>query len=134
MKKTNKNHVPILNIERIQDYLDKFIKLRGWEKYRTPKNLCMALSVETSELLKIFQWEKNVSAKIIIKNKKIMEEATEEIADILSYLAQLARILNIDLDCAFWNKIKKTEEKYSIEKTKKQSKNMQQRNKYCSKS
>ena len=34
----------------------KILKERAWEKFHTPKNLAMALTVEVSELLEIFQF------------------------------------------------------------------------------
>ena len=33
----------------------KFSKERDWEKFHTPKNLAIELTVEASELLEIFQ-------------------------------------------------------------------------------
>ena len=46
----------IVNLKTIKDKLIKFSKERDWEKFHTPKNLAMALTVEVSELLEIFQW------------------------------------------------------------------------------
>ncbi len=34
----------------------RFAAERDWEQFHTPKNLAMALSVEASELMEIFQW------------------------------------------------------------------------------
>ena len=45
----------IVNLKKIKDELMKFSKERDWEKFHTPKNLAMELTVETSELLEIFQ-------------------------------------------------------------------------------
>ena len=46
----------IVNLKKIKDELMKFSKERDWEKFHTPKNLAMALTVEASELLEIFQY------------------------------------------------------------------------------
>ena len=40
----------IVNLKTIKDKLIKFSKERDWEKFHTPKNLAMALTVEVSEL------------------------------------------------------------------------------------
>ena len=40
----------------MKDELTKFSKERAWETFHTPKNLAMALTVEVSELLEIFQF------------------------------------------------------------------------------
>ena len=46
----------IVNLKKMKDELTKFSKERAWEKIHTPKNLAMALTVEVSELLEIFQF------------------------------------------------------------------------------
>ena len=45
-----------MNIDKLNNIIDDFVKERDWEKFHSPKNLSMALSVEASELLEIFQW------------------------------------------------------------------------------
>ena len=45
----------IVNLKKIKDEFMKFSKERDWEKFHTPKNLAMELTVEASELLEIFQ-------------------------------------------------------------------------------
>ena len=45
-----------IDLDKIEKEIKKFIKERDWEKFNSPKNLTMALAVEASELLEIFQW------------------------------------------------------------------------------
>ena len=45
-----------MDITKIQNQLRDFASARDWEQFHTPKNLSMALSVEASELVEIFQW------------------------------------------------------------------------------
>ena len=33
-----------------------FVEERDWDQFHSPKNLAMALAVEASELVEIFQW------------------------------------------------------------------------------
>ncbi len=40
----------------LQKKIDKFARVRDWEKFHTPKNLAMALAGEAAELMEIFQW------------------------------------------------------------------------------
>ena len=97
--------------------LIEFRKERDREQFHTPKNLAASISIESSELLEIFQWarhEKEIE-KICIE-KQI--EIKEEIADILSYLFLLAKDLNIDIKDAMNNKIEKNKAKYPVEKSK----------------
>ena len=45
-----------MNIKSIQKQLSDFADERDWDQFHNPKNLAMALSVEASELVEIFQW------------------------------------------------------------------------------
>ncbi|NRA89715.1 MAG: nucleotide pyrophosphohydrolase [Simkaniaceae bacterium] len=105
----------MLNGEAFTDmkvYLDKFISDRGWDEFRNPKNLVMALSVETAELTEIFQWLSPDEAENVKYDLEKVEAIEEEMADILSYLIQLAGKLDIDLEKSFWKKTKKNEIKH----------------------
>ena len=45
-----------MNIKTIEQMIQKFSQDRDWEQFHSPKNLSMTLSVESSELVEIFQW------------------------------------------------------------------------------
>ena len=99
-----------MDIERIRKRLEGFAKERDWEQFHTPKNLSMALSVEASELLEIFQWQKADEYKNANKNQK--EMIKDEIADIFYYLVRISDKLNIDIEKALIKKMKKNRKKY----------------------
>tara|TARA_B100000575_G_C22600092_1_gene375359 strand:+ start:50 stop:403 length:354 start_codon:yes stop_codon:yes gene_type:complete len=105
----------IVDLKKIKDELIKFSKERDWEKFHTPKNLAMALTVEASELLEIFQWSMD-GGQDIFENSK--EEIESEIADIFNYLVKLVDILDIDLEKVALKKINLNSKKYPIEKSK----------------
>lgn len=98
----------------MRKYLDDFAEKRGWNDYRIPKNLCMALTVEVSELIEIFQWMNDQQSLLVKNDEKRIQHIQEEMADVLSYLIQLSSVLNVDLEEAFWEKTKKNEEKYPL--------------------
>ena len=75
----------------------------------------MALTVEGSELLEIFQWSMDGGQDIFENSKKEIES---EIADIFNYLVKLVDLLNIDLEEISLKKINLNSEKYPIEKSK----------------
>ena len=47
-----------MDYENIKNEIQKFVDDRNWEESHSPKNLAMALSVEASELVEIFTWQK----------------------------------------------------------------------------
>ena len=58
-------------LKKIKQKINKFVKDRDWEQFHSPKNLAMALSVEVSELVEIFQWLKDSDIKKVDKKKSI---------------------------------------------------------------
>lgn len=74
----------------------------------------MALSIEISELMEIFQWLTEKESFEIMNDPTKTQAIIDEIADIFSYLIRLSDILNIDLEKAFWDKFKKNAAKYPI--------------------
>ena len=45
-----------MDIQHLSAQLRQFAADRDWEQFHSPKNLAMALAVEASELLELFQW------------------------------------------------------------------------------
>ncbi len=81
-------------MEKLQQAISEFITKRNWQQFHTPKNLAMALSVETAELLEIFQWmtaEESCSV-----DDEILNHIEEEIGDVMIYLTTLATSLGLD--------------------------------------
>ena len=102
----------IMNISEIQNQLKKFAIERDWEQFHTPKNLAMALSVEASELVEIFQWlnvEESNSP-----NQRQIEEINTEVADIAMYLLRFCCVLGIDLEKEIESKLERNAEKYPV--------------------
>ena len=104
-----------LDLVKIKKALKDFSVERDWEKFHTPKNLSMALTVEVSELLEIFQWSLD-GGQDVLKNSR--EEIESEIADIFNYLVKLVDLLDIDLEKIALKKIDLNSKKYPIEKSK----------------
>lgn len=107
-----------MDIRTLQQKMSQFVKERDWEQFHTPKNLAMALSVESSELLEIFQWLTPEESLAVAKDPKAFIHVKEEMADILLYLLRLAEVLDVDLLQATLDKMAKNKEKYPISASK----------------
>jgi NTP pyrophosphatase (non-canonical NTP hydrolase) len=101
-----------MDMERIKEIILEFSKQRDWDKFHNPKNLAMALSVETSELVEIFQWLNEEQSLNLDKSKE--EHLKEEIADVAVYLLRICYSYNINLEEAIISKMKKNEIKYPL--------------------
>lgn len=100
------------SIEQLQQQLIEFSHARDWEKFHSPKNLSMALSVEVAELLEHFQWLSEEESRQIQGNK--LDEVKEEVADVLLYLLQICNQLHIDPIDAAQKKLVKNALKYPV--------------------
>lgn len=90
--------------------LVKFRNDRDWEQFHNPKDLALALSVESAELLELFLWKKPEDANV--------EKVKEELADVLSYAFLLADKYNLNIKDIILDKIQKNAKKYPIDKSK----------------
>jgi NTP pyrophosphatase (non-canonical NTP hydrolase) len=108
--------MPDASLETLKIKLRKFAKDREWEQFHSPKNLAMALTVETAELLEKFQWLTEEQSFQLSEKKK--KEVEEEIGDILIYLVRIADQLNVNLLEASAEKLILNAKKYPIEKAK----------------
>ena len=96
---------------------DAFRKERDWQKYHDPKELSIALSIEAAELLELFRYTTKDEVLEYLKKKENLQKASHEVADVLYHVLLLAKDMGIDLSEAFKEKIRKTAEKYPIEKS-----------------
>ena len=105
-----------MNVEAIQQLLRDFAKQRDWDQFHSPKNLSMALAVEASEIMEIFQWLTEEQSSALAQHK--LDEVATELADTLLYLIRLADKLDIDLLAAAQSKVEINEQKYPADKAK----------------
>ncbi|HBL04559.1 MAG TPA: nucleotide pyrophosphohydrolase [Aeromonas salmonicida] len=98
--------------EFLKEQLRQFSTKRDWNKFHSAKNLSMALSVEASELVEIFQWLTEKESENLSERQHIKVE--EELADIFLYLLRISDVVNVDLFDAANKKLLLNEEKYPI--------------------
>jgi dCTP diphosphatase len=108
------------SIEELRQKIENFSKERDWDQFHSPKNLTMALSVEASELVEIFQWLTEAQSNDL--NDEKIQAVADEIADVQIYLISLADKLGINILEAVESKIAKNEEKYPADKVRGSSK------------
>jgi len=108
-------------LTRLQQVVNQFSAEREWEKFHTLKNLSMALSVEASELVEIFQWENvNLSIDEMPQSKKAA--IAHEVADVFIYLLRFCTVAKIDLIEAARDKLEVNASKYPVGTSKGSSK------------
>ena len=98
------------DLSKIAQQIREFRDARNWAQFHNPKDMAIAISIESSELLEHFLWKtpKEVEARTVSHREQI----ADEVADISIYLVELADILGIDLLAAMEAKIAKNSAKY----------------------
>ena len=89
--------------------LVKFNKDRDWDQFHSPSNLAKSVVIEAGELLECFQWN---------DDKYNLNEVTDEMADVLVYLMNMANKLGVDLLDIADKKIDRNALKYPVDKAK----------------
>lgn len=94
-------------MQKIMEEIKKFVEERKWEKYHTPKNIAISISIEAAELLEHFQWnEKNF--------EQLGNDVKEEIADIMIYCLLFLYYMNENPEKIILKKIEKNKRKYPL--------------------
>ena len=107
------------DLQELRARVREFVAERDWDRFHSPKNLAMALSVEASELLELFQWlTEEQSAALDAEQRR---RVAEELADVLWFLVRLADRVDIDLLEAAERKIAANAAKYPADRVRGQS-------------
>ena len=96
--------------EFITKQLIEFRNERDWEQFHNPKDLAIALNIESGELLESFLWKSDQDAE--------KEKVKEELADVLAYAYLIAEKYKFNIEEIVLEKIQKNGEKYPVEKAK----------------
>jgi dCTP diphosphatase len=103
-----------LVVQGLIEDIRAFNRERDWDKYHSPKNLAMALAVETAELMEIFQWLTEEQSRHLPAAKRLAVE--EEIGDVTILLLMLADHLGVDVLEAARKKLQRNQTKYPVAK------------------
>jgi NTP pyrophosphatase (non-canonical NTP hydrolase) len=83
-----------LGLDDLRSTISAIIQERDWEKFHSPKNLAMALSVEVAEIVEHFQWLTEEESRNLPPEK--LAKIRDEIGDVMIYLTEFADKLTID--------------------------------------
>lgn len=106
----DKSEMNMSDIDEILAKLREFNSERDWDQFHNGKDLAVALSIESAELLEAFLWKQPQEAST--------EKVKEELADVLNYAFQMADRYNLDIKQIMLDKLQKNAEKYPVEKAK----------------
>ena len=96
-----------MTYEELKMRIHRFNEERDWDQFDAPVHLDKSVVIEAGELLECFQWDDENFDKNAV---------CEEMADVFTYLLDLAEKLDVDLLEITDHKMDKNEEKYPVEK------------------
>lgn len=95
-------------INKITEELRKFRDDRDWAQFHNPKDLAIALNIESSELLELFLWKASEDADA--------EKVKDELADVFAYAFILADKYGLNVAQIMREKLAKNTLKYPVDK------------------
>ena len=72
-------------LKEIKERVLEFARERDWEQFHSPKNLSMAISAESAELMEHFLWQSSEASCTDLEDFKLRSKVEEELADIFIF-------------------------------------------------
>ena len=108
-------------IQELQDKTKEFIDSRDWRQFQTAKELAISASVESNELLELFQWQdgKEIDRKLLNgEDPALFKKIKNETADVVFSCLAIADHLGFDMEEAFTSKLAELDKRYDKGKVK----------------
>lgn len=99
--------------KHVVEALLEFYEARDWYQFHSPKNIVMDVAAEAGELVDIFRWLTEEQSYHL--DPAAMQEARDEIADVLKAVLYLSHKLGIDPIESALQKIEKMKRKYPVD-------------------
>lgn len=102
--------------QRLQPLLQAVLAFRDerdWQQFHTLPDLLVSLSLECAEALETVQWRTRQGHELQLSEQQ-RQHLGEELADVLAYLLACAHKADIDLEAAFFDKLRKNAQKYPV--------------------
>ena len=113
-KDSNRQSDETTSVSELKELVGEFVSERNWEKFHTPRNLAVSVTLEAAELLEHFQWAPPGDETI---DSLRHQQISEELSDVMAYLLSLANVLKIDVASSMRAKMQKNRKKYPVEAT-----------------
>lgn len=109
-------------MKKYEKEIRKYLEERGWDNLR-PADIAKSISIESAELLELFQWT-NDGLEEVKNDKEKIEAIKKELADVLIYCFDLGVLLKLDTGKILLDKLEKIEKKYPPHLFKNRNKNI----------
>lgn len=101
-------------LEELTQRIVEFRDARDWKQFHSARNLATSISIESGELLELFQWstDATLSADVAARHADL----ERELADVVIYALLLAHETGVDLEAVIEAKLAENDSKYPVDK------------------
>jgi dCTP diphosphatase len=107
-------------MNNLQQTIKNYLIERSWDNLEL-EDLAKSISIESSELLELFQWSKSFklanSNQEIKNNPELLAKVKSELADVLMYAIDACIMLDVDYEEVVLTKLEKVKTKYPVDTT-----------------
>jgi dCTP diphosphatase len=111
-----------MNQDHLTKQIIKFLQERGWDN-PSPGAIAKSISIESSELLELFQWD-DMSIERLKKDPEKLQEVQAEVGDIMIYCLQMTGLLGLSYEEIVEEKLAKVKAKYPAKEMASRPKNL----------
>jgi dCTP diphosphatase len=104
----------ITTISQLRNEVQQFVQERDWQRYHTPKNLAISITIEAAEIMEHFQWHSSERSVDLVREEEIKIKVADELADVMIYCLILANQAKIDISRAVRNKLERNRKRFPI--------------------
>ena len=87
---------------------------RDWKQFHSARNLATSISIESGELLELFQWSTDATLAADVEARHA--DLERELADVVIYALLLAHEAGVDLEASIVAKLAENDSKYPVDK------------------
>lgn len=98
-------------MKQLEEEIRQYLHDRDWLKTMKPSDLAKSISIESAELLELFQWN-DTTVSELLKDKERLKRVREELADVFIYALDMSVILELDTKKLILDKLTAVKEKY----------------------
>ncbi len=102
----------VVTVRELIEAVRSFRDVQEWGMYHRPKDLAMAIAVESAELLELFLWLGDEDIERLSRNLNFVKKVAGEVSDILIFVLSLVDVMGVNIVERVMEKLRKNEEKY----------------------
>ena len=85
-------------LDELTQRIVEFRDARDWKQFHSARNLATSISIESGELLELFQWSTDATLAADVEARRA--DLERELADVVIYALLLAHEAGVDLEAA----------------------------------